>query len=616
MVIYLIKNIRIVIISCILFSTFSFFLIHLNPNLNTIKSNYTSNNGKTLIQKANDELNIAIFYDNNYSSPWISYSEELALSLNESLYNLSLNCSIYDDNELLGFIDTNPDGILIVPMGILPYSLWNGSENSQIEQWLDNGGIIFWTGCEEFYWLSYSNGTNRLLGHAANKVLDMEYLVVRSNQNVNPTDIGNYYVPNLISHTTDIFSSLKLLEENSIYYEAYCKNGELADPILFQPKNGNGYFIRVHADWIDNLDSDTIKDWIISILVNRFLSHPIINLFEFKSKILLYDLLIFNLTLSNYNDSSFVYNITIESNSFEDLEIENILNNNELNKRIKINISCELSAIPKDANLILRVLLNKSLGADNLQIYYKNLTIKIEMPLNINITFFPNIAFPSQIINLNIDLYNYLDFNLDISILLFSNNLIYEHFNLINITPGMNSYNLDVRISWISSSGNFSVKLIIYHGTKTLEIQNIYLLIKSYYENPFFIVLLITILLSLISIIILIYYIRNRFKQMQNKIYNELIKRKSINLSEFCQKNKINLKRFEILLRALINKYNNLKYIIKEIKNKKIILKNSDEFKQYLENYIEENENISFSQLESMVYISNKKLKNLLENLI
>jgi hypothetical protein len=449
-----------------------------------------------------EKLKIAIFYDKNYSAPWITYSEELASSLNESFNNYSLDCAIYDDNELFDFLNNNPRGILINPMGILPYSIWNGSDNSLIENWIDMGGIIVWTGCEEFYWISYQNGTNKAFGHSGSEiVMDMQYLKIRSNQNVNPTFLGSYYIPNITSHTSDIFTSVQTLNNYSIHHEAYASYGDLADPILFQPFQGDGYFIRVHADWIDSLNSKILNNWIFNLVTNRFFIHPYISSFEYDTTVLLFDFINFSLILSNQNNDSFVYEIETHSQFFQDINVSNSIDPDS-NKMVNFEIACIDNAIVSESTLIFKLIINTNASNNQIEIYNRNLTIKIENPYQINITLSSNNIFPGEKLIIYLDIYSKFNHSIDITILIISPNYLNEIYELKDIKPGLNHFNLELSISWISYPGNISFDLISYHQSRIITINQGNINIKL--ENPLIILLLI--LLTILAILFDIFF--------------------------------------------------------------------------------------------------------------
>jgi len=592
--------------------------IKLGSDTLNIKEISSVDNNNYIIQKnnLNSNLSIAIFYDDNYTSPWTTYSEALAYYLNNSFSNNSINCNIYDGVQLLNFLNTHQIGILVVPMGIIPNSIWNGSEDSKIEQWLDNGGIIIWTGCEEFYWISYPNGTNVPFGHDGSAiVLDMEYLEVRSDQYVSPTSLGEYYMSNITAHTTDIFTSLSLLNANSIYYEAYCQNGDLADPILFQPKNGNGYFIRVHSDWIDTLDAETIGDWISSLVVKRFLSHPIITKFEYMSEFLIYNSINLNISLSNYYNMSFNCTIKIDSELFEYTQLNFILKKFEFNKSINLIINCRKNAIIKNTSIILSIIINKSIGSNELQIYYRNLTIHTLVPYEINFYFLPTTIYPGGNINIYIFYTSYYNYSINLSLLIYSYKNIYQVVNFNNIHPGLNQLVLPISISWTSISGNVSVNMIIYYNLNPIGNYQFNIIIHPIYENPYFIFMVIIVCIIIIVAIAFYYKFKKRGKYLQTLIKSELKKVKVINRKEFCNKVNIGLKKFEFLIKEIIKKDKKFKYLLKNPEGNIVIL-NKIEFQDYLKNIIKDNDNITFSQLKEMVYLTSDELKFIINKFI
>jgi len=616
LVIYLRKTKLYGILLFIASGYFFSFILNVNlTNFGQVPQKFL-NNGNIYSNSKNNLLPVVIFYDDNYSAPWISYSKELADFLNTSFNNFGIKSNILDDIHLLNFLENNSKGILIVSMGILPYFIWNGSENSLIEKWLDNGGIILWTGCEEFYWISYPNGTNKEYGHnGGQKVLDMNYIITRSDQLVIPTTLGKYYIPKLFSHTNDIFTSISLLESNSIYYELYCQNGDLADPILFQPKNGRGYFIRVHADWIDTLNFTTIGNWIYSLVINRFFSTPFITNFNYNSQILLFNSLFYNLTISNYCDSNFSYRINFISQFFENDELTGVLYKYELNRKIDGNIKCQYNALPKKTYLIVKIYINKSFNGSDLQIYFRNLSIIINKPYSFKFNCPKITVYPGENIVMNVNYNNYYNYSINITILIFSSDRIYETYKLINITPGENNFSLKLTMSWTSPPGNASVSIIIYYFSNILGIYSLNLIVNPFYMNPFYLLLLILLIIILTLIFTIGYIILNKSKRIEKLIYKLLNSNKTIKITEFCKKNNITFKKFDNTIRKLVNNDNNLRYIIAK-NNSTLVILDKIRFQNWLKKYIKENSNLTYSKLQNIIYLPDNELKNILKNLI
>ncbi len=590
-----------------------------SPILKTrVINNSTDNKSSEIFLKNNDKSNfsIAIFYDNNYTAPWITYSSELAFLLNETLNNLSINCKIYNGTDLFNYINKNPNGIIITTMGILPYLLWNGSDNSLIEKWIDNGGILIWTGCEEFYWISYPNGTNKVFGHkGAIQVMDMDYLKIRSNQNIEPTSLGSFYIPSIRSHTSDIFTSLKILELNSIYYEAYCQYGDLADPILFQPKNGNGYFIRVHADWIDSLDAITISNWISMIIKNRIMTVPLIKNFEYTKEIMLFTKSKLNLSYFNYHNSSYLYNICVESEFFDPFYFQDVITTHETNKTDHLELSLKNNAIPTETAVIIDIYINKSFNNGILKIFHKNITIKINLPYIIKIKMLPDNVFVGGTVDLHLTIENLLDYELNLSLFVYSPNNIHSVYNLINIPPGENEYKFSLRISWISIPENSSITIAITYNNVVIDLYSEYLAIKPIYESQYFIFLLLIFLIIIGVSIIFSYKLYLRNERIKSMLYNLLIKSKYINLDEFSKNNKIKINKINLILQNLAQNNINLKYIIKTDDNIiKLIPK--QQYIEYLKNTILTTKKITFEQIKKMVFITDEELESIIKEFI
>lgn len=208
---------------------------------------------------------IVIWYDDEYPSNWVD--PELILYYLEEVFNeLGVPYTVLNSEELRSFM-LSETGIVVFTSDVAPDTVWDGSDDSIILKWLRNGGVLFWTGDWEFYYIGHADGSmsrsgaeDKLLGKRITAVLD-------EGVEVKPTDAGAKYIPSFRG-----FRSMRPFDEaelSGLEYEAYGAaelNGKrFLDPCAVRV--GRGLFVKVSAA----LREEVSCLYMAELIINRFL---------------------------------------------------------------------------------------------------------------------------------------------------------------------------------------------------------------------------------------------------------------------------------------------------------------------------------------------------------
>ncbi|MFX1293433.1 MAG: hypothetical protein ACFFD2_01045, partial [Promethearchaeota archaeon] len=497
------------LITSLLFTIYYIFNKSQTDNFNQIINNQAP------FQSLNTlELPIGIYYDIRYSEPWNFYAQKLTSYLNQTLCTHNLTVFVLNATELKSFMENNPSGIIIITMGVAPNTIWNGSENSFVETWLDNGGIIIWTGCQEFYWIGYESGQNIPVGEIGSTyVLDMNYIETISDQHMIPTQLGNDLFINFSSHTTDVFSSISALTTANVYFEVYAKNGDWADPVLFQPKNGKGYFVRIHTDWNDKIFPFKLSTWISSFIYNRFFKLPIITATELINSIFFLTSKELSINITNFSEFFGFLQINSTSNGFLPINTSLVISPLE-KKSLNFTVIPLKSARFQQYELQLNFfsnytdLQNRSII---LQIYSKNIQISIEAPISSEVLEFSEKMYPGGTYSISCEIQKYINESFSVDVILICGGAINELKTNVNLEQNSTILQIPFSIQMMAKSGLYYLHIYIYQNGILLSSSNISIQIESIFQNPVFI--LIVFLLSSIILILLSFYLYLRKKR-------------------------------------------------------------------------------------------------------
>ncbi|MHA1264563.1 MAG: hypothetical protein ACTSRS_04930 [Candidatus Helarchaeota archaeon] len=462
------------------------------------------------------EPSIGIFYDSRFSEPWNFGAGQLTIELNQTLRAYNLKVKILNATELKLFMENNLNGIIIITMGIVPSNIWNGTETSFIETWLDGGGIIIWTGCEEFYWIGMDTGENIPVGHKGSQyVLDMNYLKTLSDQSVTPTINGNVFIPNITAHTSDVFSSISALEASKVYFEAYATSGDYADPILFQPRGGSGYFVRIHADWNNQLSISTLADWISSYIYSRFFKSPIITHIQTPDSIYLLDTAKISINVTNYSNESFLLQIISNADVIQPINESIYLVPFE---KIKFDgvLRLQSAARYQNSEISITLLINFTDLQNHSQvitIYQKIFELLIRPPLAIYNVELKGSVYPGSANIITFALETYLNETLPLTIILICEGCINEIKLPFFLVQNNSIYEVPIQINLMATSGEYFIQLHVFYGIIPLLSTNLKMTVQSIMSNPYFIGGLVTSIIIIITF--MLYSLRKRKRSKQ-----------------------------------------------------------------------------------------------------
>ncbi len=461
-------------------------------------------------------LPIGVFYDGDYSEPWNFNALELTNYLNQSLSGYNLSFSILNGTALREFMEANPIGIIIITMGVAPSTIWNGSDNSFVEMWLDNGGIIIWTGCQEFYWIGYNSGDNIPIGEVgAQYVLDMDYIVTISNQQVLPTALGNDLFLNLSAHKSDIFSSISVLSEEKVYHEVYAKYGDWADPVLFQPKGGRGYFIRIHANWNDNLAISELADWISSYIYNRFIKLPIISSLYLIESLYLFTSKEICINLSSFSDSYGLLLINGTSDGFSDINTSVIIAPKE---QLRLNFSLIPLSLARFQEYEFQLDVYSNFTDDqnnskNLLVYSKRISISVQTPIEIEAITTPEGMYPGGSYFISLNITNYINQSIPVDVVLICDGCVNQIKSQFTLDEINNQIQIIFSIRLTTKSDSYQLYIRIYQEEVILASSEVSVDIGSIFKNPLIIFGLIITFSLFISLLGVYIYQRKRKKE-------------------------------------------------------------------------------------------------------
>lgn len=140
------------------------------------------------------ETRVGILLDRAYPNGWTWGNSRsiLGYSIKDGLENEGISSLVLKADEISYFLDLAPKGVLIPTSDILPDTIYDGSDNSRLEQWLENGGSLFsmfdWMG----YFQGHSNGTVTTIGSVgATNLLDINAIMATSGITITGTDQFN-----------------------------------------------------------------------------------------------------------------------------------------------------------------------------------------------------------------------------------------------------------------------------------------------------------------------------------------------------------------------------------------------------------------------------------------
>jgi len=523
-------------------------------------------------------LPIGIFYDAKYSEPWNFNSGKLAEYLNRTLKVYGVPSVLLNATQLRNFMEGNQLAIIIMTMGLAPDTIWNGTANSFIETWLDGGGIIIWTGCEEFYWVGTASGQNIPIGHkGANFVFDMDCVRTISNLLVTPTKIGLELFSNFTLHSTDVFSSISSLVAENVFFEAYAKNGDFADPILFQPKDGRGYFVRIHADWNNQLSLSNLSVWISSFIYNRFFKLPIITGINSISSIYYSTSKQLFINITNFSEFSKIVLINSTSLGFTSINISVVISPG-VQECIPIPINLDLSDRFQIYFLKLTLFSNYTISRNesiNYLIFSKNISIMIKSPIIVEILTYEKIMYPGNSYSITCIIYKNINEPISVDIVLICDGCINEQKWTQIITNNNTLFQITFSIQLMAKSDSYELSLQIYQNEVLYSSSTKSIEVNSLFQNQIFLIGLTIFSIFIILLLCYYFYTRNRRKILDHELISIIEPVDMIDLQTLSKSLNLDISQLEKSIRSCFHRNLLTGYLVQNEKKELICVKDS-----------------------------------------
>ena len=218
---------------------------------------------------------VAVFYDaavENGNGLSVPNPLQLAEMIVDELDKKKLTAEIVDSDELVDYMNANPQGIYIITQGNTPGTIFkNEGKKDLVYTWLREGGIGGFIGDYAFYY--YWDKGARVTAAAAGQVNVFGATVTNSTVSaVTPTDLGKEYIPSLKKWNSNRAAGLGVLKQNDFEYESYADDGSNADPIAYRTKDMKGWFINFHTSCCGTAipPNDQIATEYAELISNRF----------------------------------------------------------------------------------------------------------------------------------------------------------------------------------------------------------------------------------------------------------------------------------------------------------------------------------------------------------
>ena len=213
---------------------------------------------------------VAIYYDPAKGNAWIDPAQ-MAPAVEKELGAKGIECQIVNAEDLAAYMNANKEGFVIITTGMAPGEIFQSKgDQDLVNEWLTDGGVMFWTGDWPFY---YWDTTANCPGGAGETSV-FGVTVTQSSgppgQTMEPTDLGMELIPSIEEHLSSRPVSLGTLDARKFEYESYADNGSLADPIAFQPPDMDGWFVNMHT-WPEEVTLAQVALEMAELLENRFM---------------------------------------------------------------------------------------------------------------------------------------------------------------------------------------------------------------------------------------------------------------------------------------------------------------------------------------------------------
>ncbi|MFC1715344.1 hypothetical protein ACFL6S_16870 [Candidatus Poribacteria bacterium] len=193
------------------------------------------------------------------------------------------------DGELLRkYMEENPRGVVIMDSIEAPKAIFAKDDDTFVEKWLENGGIMTWLSGYPFQMRDHGRVTKAVSRSVFDIDRDIQKPLIPKEQ-TKPTVLGERFMPSLKPFETFIPVNIAALDELGFRYEIYGTagaNDEYADPIMFQSPDMKGWFMYTHmnqytdfVDWnvstMKERTAEQIGTEIAEFVINRFLFYSV-----------------------------------------------------------------------------------------------------------------------------------------------------------------------------------------------------------------------------------------------------------------------------------------------------------------------------------------------------
>ena len=213
---------------------------------------------------------VAIYYDPSKGTAWIDPAQ-MAPAVEKELGAKGIQCQIVNAEELVVYMNANKEGFVIMTTGMAPGEIFqNKGDQDLVNEWLTDGGVMFWTGDWPFYY--WDNANNCPGGSGEVSVFGVTVTISSGppGQAMEPTNLGMELIPSIVEHLSSRPVSLATLDSRDFEYESYADNGSNADPIAFQSPDMEGWFVNIHT-WPEEVSLNQVALEMAELLENRFM---------------------------------------------------------------------------------------------------------------------------------------------------------------------------------------------------------------------------------------------------------------------------------------------------------------------------------------------------------
>ena len=182
---------------------------------------------------------LAVYYDETYVSNWIIDPKTISELTISGLISAGYTPALVDASALKNFMTLKADGTVVMILDNFPRTVWNGQDNSFVEQWFGNGGKIIQIGDWPFYYIGEEGGGRSGVGsNGARRVFNASLITTSSfTSDPNTPFSGSWQSIRPVS--------IDALNTAGYTYYSFANNTDetLSDPTLFQVGSGWYFYL-------------------------------------------------------------------------------------------------------------------------------------------------------------------------------------------------------------------------------------------------------------------------------------------------------------------------------------------------------------------------------------